>query len=145
MKINVLILILISSINCYSQNKNSDCEELKNGTFEIYENGEKVGIVYRKGNIQIEKYPNKEELNFVKLKYNNCNITYNSYEIKQELDTITWSVNYNKIKKFKYKFIAKPKYLNISYTSEGEIIKLSNEIKKEILKIYSELIITVNK
>lgn len=145
MKQILLILILIFSINCYSQNKNSDCEELKNGTFEIYENGEKVGIVYRKENIQIEKYPNKKKFNFVKLKYDNCNITFNSYEIKQELDTITWSVNYNKINKVKYKYIVKPKYLNISYTSKGEIIKVSNKIKKEILEIYSDLITTKNK
>ena len=141
---SLLIIVLIFSINSYSQNKNLECEELKNGTFEIYENGEKFGVVYRKGNIQIEKYPNKEELNFVKLRYDNCNITFNSYEIKQELDTITWSVNYNKIKKSKYKFIAKPKYLNISYSSEGVILKVSNKIKKEILEIYSDLIATEN-
>lgn len=126
-------------MNNYAQNKNSDCSELKNGTFEIFENGEKVGTIYRKGNIQIEKYTNREKLSFVKLKYNDCDITFNAFEIKEEIDTITWSVTYTKIKEGEYKYLGKPKFLDISYTNEGEIVKTSNDLKSEILQVFSDL------
>lgn len=135
----LLIILLIISMNNYSQNKESECSELKNGTFEIFENGEKVGTIYRKDNIQIEKYPNREKLSFVKLKYNNCNITFNAFEIKKELDTITWSVTYTKIKKGEFKYIGKPKFLNISYMNEGEIVKTSNNLNSEILQVFCGL------
>jgi len=135
---NILfIIILIYSVNCYSQTE--DCDDLRKGTFEIFEKGEKLGIIYRKDNLQIEKYPNNEELFFVKLKFYDCNIILNTFEIKEEIDTITWSITYKKIDNGKYKYIGKPKYLNIPFTAEGNIEKISNKIDKEILEVFSKL------
>lgn len=57
-KIFFFTLIIISILGC--SHKNND--EIKTGTFEIYENDSLVGKLYRLGNYQIEKYPEGVEL-----------------------------------------------------------------------------------
>lgn len=136
----LIILILFNSVLIYSQSTNADCNDLSNGTFELYENNEKIGAIYRKGNYQIEKYLDSDKYTIAKTKFKNCSVSLKNHEIKQDIDTITWSLSYKKIKDKHYSFIGKPKYLKVTYTYTGEIKKEDNEIKnKKILKIFKGL------
>jgi len=134
----VIIVVMIFSFNTYSQSADTDCSSLNYGTFDILEKGVKVGVVYRKDNIQIEKYLNIDKLTYVLLRPNKCNFQFNAYYIKKKLDTISWDVRYSKIESDHYKYIAKPKYLKSEYIAEGEIKKISNSINKEYLKLFKE-------
>ena len=134
-----LVLILIIPLFIFSQDK-GNCNGLKYGSFELYENGKKIGNVFRKNNLQIEKYFDKDTYTFVKIKpKNNCEFYFNAYEIKKDLDTITWSVSYKKIKKNHYSFTGKPTYLNIDYVYQGELIKIENEISEEVEEIFNKM------
>ncbi len=135
----LLIITLIFSLNNYSQNKNIDCENLVNGTFEIFDKGKKIATIYRKYNFQIEKYINQEKLTFGKFKYNKCTYSLNSLVIKEKLDTLTWLINYKKIKNKHYKYVASPKYLKIAYKDEADIIKIDDKVSKEMEERFCEL------
>jgi hypothetical protein len=139
MKKLVVFILMIFYFSTYSQSKIVDCESLNNGTFEILEKGVKVGVVFRMNNIQIEKYPNKEEVTYVKLVSNGCNFQFNAYYVKEKIDTVSFDVNYSILKKDHYRYIARPKFLKIDYASEGEIKKNSNKISKEYIELFKEL------
>jgi len=135
-----VILFLWNNLLSYSQSTNTDCNSLNKGVFELYENNERIGTVYRIENYQIEKYLNSDKYTIAKTNLENCSFSLKSYKVKEDIDTITWSVSYEKIKKNHYSFIGKPKYLKIAYTYVGEIKKINNEIRnKKILKILNEL------
>lgn len=138
MRNRILVLILIIPLFIFSQDE-GNCKALKYGSFELYENGKKIGNVYRKDNLQIEKYFDKDTYTFVKIKPNNCEFYFNAYEVKKDLDTITWSVSYKKIKKNHYSFIGKPVYLNIDYVYQGELIKIEDKISEEVEGIFNKM------
>jgi hypothetical protein len=131
-------LILIIPLFIFSQDDES-CNGLKYGSFELYENGKKIGNIFRKDNLQIEKYFDKDTYTFVKIKPSNCEFYFNAYEVKNELDTITWFVSYKKIKKDHYSFIGKPVYLNIDYVYQGELVKIADEIIEEVEEIFIKM------
>ena len=138
MKIIVFVLFVLIPLTINSQ-ESGDCNELKFGVFEIYENEEKIGIIFRNDKYQIEKYPNTEELTIGKIKSDKCKFYIKSYKVKNDLDTITWVASYKKEQNY-YSFEAKPLYLKISYKYEGRIMKVSNEITdKRILNTFLEL------
>lgn len=141
MKKRVISLLLIAfSISACFQNVNKKCDDLEYGTFDLYEKGEVTGKIFRKGNYQIEKYLNDSDYTIVKIKKNNCQYFFNTYIIRQEIDTITLSVQYTNIANGHYKFECKPAYLtNINYSYEGSIVKISNSIDNEIIKIFDTL------
>ena len=111
----------------------NDCSELKEGVFEVYENEEKIGVIYRKGNYQIEKYINREDLNYVKIKRDNCRYIFKSDSIKSDIDTLIWRVNYTKIENDLFIFEANPVNLDINYNYHGSISKKSSIIPQELL------------
>ncbi|MCF6297573.1 MAG: hypothetical protein L3J08_06270 [Flavobacteriaceae bacterium] len=136
----LVILFVLNNLLIYPQDTNIDCNELNNGVFELYEKNEIIGVIYRKNNYQIEKYLNNDKYTIGKTKLENCTILLNSYVVKVDLDTITWSVSYRKIKKNYYSFIGKPKYLKVDYKYVGEIKKINDEIRdRKILDIFKEL------
>lgn len=141
MKEKIIILLLITfSTNACSQNKNNNCDDIKYGTFELYEKGSIIGTIYRKGNYQIEKYLDRPEYTIVKLKSKKCLYYYNSYEINQDLDTLTWSVQYKNIKRNHYSFIGKPTYLtSLNYSYSGKLVKISKKIDKKILDVFDTI------
>jgi len=140
MKKNIGLLLLIISSNIYSQGNNDSCKSLKKGVFEIYENGEKIGKVYRKENYQLEDYFNGKGLSKVRIKSDKCKLYFNSYKIEKDLDTITWVASYTKKERNLYSFIAKPLYLKIGYTYVGEIKKINDKIRdKKVLEIFKAL------
>ncbi|TXN36889.1 hypothetical protein FVB32_00970 [Flagellimonas hymeniacidonis] len=132
----VCLIVSMSIVSC-AQDKS--CHELKYGVFEIYENDEKVGLIYRKDNFQLEDYLNGKKLKPTRLKEKDCLFYINSIEVKQSLDTVTMLVSYDKIKKNHYTFLAKPKYLDLDYKYEGEIKKVDNDIGSDILRLFEEL------
>lgn len=138
MKRIIGLLLLIFSSNMHSQINN--CKILKKGVFEIYENGEKIGRIYRKENYQLEDYFDGKDLSKVRIKTDKCKLYFNSYEIENDLDTITWVASYTKKERNLYSFNAKPLYLKIGYTYVGEIKKINDKIRdKQVLVIFKEL------
>lgn len=133
----MLIILILLPFLSFSQS--IDCDDLKYGVFEVHENNKKVGLIYRKGDFQLEDYLDGKELSKVKIKEKNCLFYIKSLKIKNDLDTITMVVLYNKIKKGCYTFWAKPRYLDINYEYSGKIKKVSNHMDSEILKIFKEL------
>ena len=131
---HLLNLVLNSSFQL-----NQNCFELKSGEFDVFENDKKIGVIYRKGNYQIEKYLNSDELNFVKIKSNSCTYLYKSYFVKDDIDTLTWEVTYTKIEDGVFNFQAKPININIKYNYFGFISKRSSKLPQEILNTFDEL------
>ena len=139
MKSTFVILILAFSLSAFSQKK-CNCNNLKTGVFELYENDKKIGLVFRKNNYQIEKYFDSDQFTIGKIKSKKCIFSLKSNEIKKDIDSVTWSLNYKEISAKHYSFIIKPKYLNVDYSYKGEIKKISNKIKnKEVLEIFTKL------
>ena len=133
----VLIILIFLPFSGFCQS--TECEELKHGVFEVYENNEKIGLIYRKGNFQLEDYLDGKKLKTNSLQEKDCFFYIKSVEVKQALDTVTMFVVYDEIKKNHYTFLAKPKYLNIDYEYKGKIKKISSDIKPDILKIFEKL------
>ncbi|MCP4176614.1 MAG: hypothetical protein GY756_02510 [bacterium] len=126
-----LTLMLTSS--CQTE---TDFNDLKRGTFELYENNNKVGTIYRYKNIQIEEYPDTEKLLKVKLTW----IAFNKVlmsgleENPSAIDTITWLSSYLKKGKNHYSFISRAAFIDtLSYRYKGEILKTSNSIPENIM------------
>lgn len=139
MKSYLVLFLLLTMFNSNAQN-DCLCDDLKEGFFESYEHNKKVGVLYRKGLYQIEKGVKDSIYNIAKVKSKKCMFYIKSYEIKNELDTITWTVSYKKIKKNHYSFIGNPKYLKVDYKYVGEIRKIKDEIKdSEILDIFEKI------
>jgi len=139
MRKEITFLLFLTTITSYAQNKSS-CNDLREGVFETYEKNIRVGILYRKGSYQIERGINDSVFNITKIKSNNCLFYLNSYEIKNEIDTITWSVHYKKIEKENYAFTIKPTYLNVDYIIKGRVVKIRNSINEdEVDKIFLKL------
>lgn len=140
MKSALIILFLALSLSVFSQKKYCNCNNLKFGVFELYENDKKIGIIFRKNNYQIEKYVDNDKYIIGKIKSKKCQFLLKSNEIKKDIDSITWLLNYRRINKKHYSFIGKPKYLNVEYNYKGEIKKISNKVKnKEVLEIFKKL------
>lgn len=68
----------------------------------------------------------------VTIKSEGCLFYMNSYRVKEDLDTITWTVSYTKIANNHYSYVGSPKYLNIDYKHYGEIKKISDDISPDI-------------
>ena len=134
-----LSIILIFLLPCFGFTQSEACLPLKSGTFEIYENDEKVGLVYRKGAFQLEDYLDGRELTVTKIRERDCTFYIRVAEAKEALDTVTMFVTYDKIKKGYYSFLAKPAYLKMDYEYRGEIRKIDKGIKPEVLKVFERL------
>lgn len=134
----IAILILIP-FYLFSQNENNLCEDLKNGTFELYKDEIKIGFIYRKNGFQIEKYINKGGYTIVKIKQNECVIQMNAYLIETQLDTVTITTSYLNIKQGHYTFEGKPTYLDIDYIYKGSLVKIGDIVNEKILRIFEDL------
>lgn len=144
LKINAMVFGIIA-IPLASCAQNVSCEDLKYGVYEVYENNEKVGVIYRKDNLQLEDYLDGNELSPTKLREKDCYFYINSFEIREAIDTVTMFVEYKEIKRNHYTFLAKPKYLNLDYEYKGEIKKISNDIEPDVLKVFKKLENSSNK
>ncbi|WP_420571920.1 hypothetical protein [Kordia sp.] len=114
-------------------NSSIDCCEMKEGTFDVFEKNTKIGTFYRKNGIQLE-FSESENKKYTSSKFTSkdCVFLIKSIKVENNLDTITW-----KIKKNHYSYIMKPAYLDVNYSLQGEIIKVSNKIdhkQEELIK-----------
>jgi len=130
----LFFLVLFVIISCSSQTK--VCNELEYGTFKIFENNQEIGKIYRKNNIQIEKYyDNDKYIKVIFSKENECQYNIRSFDINEEIDTVNWNLSYTKIKEREYNFTAKPKYItNLNYSYEGKIIKVNDSIDNSYVR-----------
>jgi hypothetical protein len=133
----ILILLILLPFTGLAQNK--DCADLKHGVFEVHENNETVGQIYRKGNYQLEDYLDGKKFKIAKIREENCLFYINSLEIESDLDTVTMFTRYDKIKDGHYAFLAKPIYLDIDYEYRGKIKKISDDIAPDVLKVFEKL------
>jgi len=133
------IIFLFVAIPCIGFAQDKSCDELKYGVYEVYENDKKVGLIYRNGNFQLEDYLDGKKLKPTRLKEKDCFFYIRSYDVKEDLDTITWAVSYKEISTNYYSFVGKPKYLEIDYSHRGEIKKISNDIEPDVLKVFEQL------
>ena len=129
MKKILLILLLIVITGC-----NSNKDEIKYGTFDIYENDKIVGTLFRMNNFQIEKYEGKEKL-ISKIDYESDS-TYNigGTELNPNgIDTIVFKTIYKKIEKNRFKLLIFPINSNIDYKWEGILEKKDENIDKKYI------------
>ena len=138
-KLIIYVFLILTSI-IYSQNPQKNCDALRNGTFDSFENGKKFGTIYRDENFQIEKYIGKKELNIIKFSSNKCIFLFKKENILSDIDTITWNVKYSKSKLKGFDFIVSPKFLKINYSVKGRLVKVSNFIRdKEVIELIAKL------
>ena len=131
-------LLLSFILSC---NTKDSCNQLKEGTFSLYENDKLVGQLYRKDNIQIEKYSDKEPYTIGKLKYiNDCELQMRHYYVKESIDTITWLVSYIPLAKNTFKVNAKPAYIDtLNYSYMAKMVKTDKNLPIELHELFKKL------
>ena len=125
----LLILLLIIIAGC-----NSKKDEIKYGTFDMYDNDSLRGTIYRMGNYQIEKYLDNSEF-FAKVDYK-TDSTYlisGIEKIQIGTDSIIWLSTYKEIDENKFKIIITPFNFNLEYKYEAIFIKTNEEIEKKYI------------
>ena len=127
---NILLILLIIIVGCSPEK-----EEIKNGTFELFENDSFKGTIYRMNNFQIEKYNDNEPELISKLDYISDSTFYLSgTEINpKDLDTVFFHTTYKKIAENKFKIVIVPVNSDIEYRFEGILIKTKEEIEKKYI------------
>ena len=129
MKKIVLLVLIISTVGC-----NSKKDEIKYGTFDLYENDTVVGTIYRMNNFQFEKYLDNSEI-IARIDYK-TDSTYLIRGIEKNqigIDTIIWLNTFKKINEKKYKFIVEPFNSDIDYKYEGIMVRTKNEIEENYI------------
>jgi len=122
-------------------NKETNCDQLQKGVFNLYENDELIGKLYRKNNIQVEKYLNEQSYTIGKFEYiDNCKLYLTHYYVKEPVDTITWVLSYSPLSKNTFRINAKPAYVDtLNYTYVAKIIKTSEKFPSEIDDLIGKL------
>lgn len=139
MKNIYILLISILPVLSSAQKSDKDCKALRHGTFEIYQSGKKLGLVYRKDQVQIEKYEEMNKLTYVKSEADKCDYVLSDYLKRKRKGLMSFEVIYTWVSKGVYEYKAKPVGLDVAYLEGGKIIKMSNSIPKEYRKKFKEL------
>ncbi len=124
MKNILLILSLLLILECDTKN-----DGIKYGTFELYENDNIVGTIYRINNYQIEKYLDDSEL-IARIDYK-TDSTYLMSGIEETqigIDSIVWLTTYREIDINKYKLKAVPNNVNINYKYDATLVKVDKTV-----------------
>ena len=133
---NILLILLIIIVGCSSEK-----EEIKNGTFELFENDSFKGTIYRMNNFQIEKYNKNEPEIIAKLDYISDSTFYLSGIEKdpKDLDTVYFKTTYKKIAENKFKIVIIPVNSDIEYRFEGILIKTKEGIEEKYIDTLDNL------
>ena len=110
-------------------------ESLRLGTFELYENNHKVGVIYRKGKYQIEKYPTKKNLTKAKIEWidNRTLLIKGAEKDKKGVDTITWKIQYELKNTNQFIYRIKAAYIDtLKYEHFGIMTKVSDTIPSNL-------------
>ena len=121
------------------EEKAQHCETLKYGTFDVYQKDIKVGTFYRKDSLQVETYVGKKNTGMTKVKQIfKCEFMLRSNWVKQDIDTVHFTVNYTVKENNEIMYEMSPTYLEKTPKLRGKIIKVSDSIKPEILKMFGK-------
>lgn len=133
--------MLFGWMNSASQNLDqSIIKELNHGTFEVYDDkNNKICVVYRKNNFQLEKYRNVKKFNIVSFKPSQGIYYLKTYLPKYKADTVTYAVKYKKIDHNTYTFSANPAFLKMQFNSTGTMLKTSNDISEKATIFFNNL------
>ena len=134
----ILFFLLFIPIVSYSQSLD-DCKPLENGTFIAYEDGKEKGLFYRKDNIQIEPTTEGKFLYSRIKNLGNCDFDVKSLYVKEDVDTITFSIKYQKPITGMIQAETKPRYVQSRFIYKTQILKVSDEIHRDILKLFSKI------
>lgn len=129
MKKLAFLIILILVFGCGHED-----DGFKSGTFEILENDSIVGKIFKKGNYQIEKYPDGSEL-IARIEYksdSSC-LLYGMEKDQKGIDTIVWLNKFKEIEKDRFSIQATPFNANIDYTYKGVLLKTDAGIDSKYL------------
>lgn len=132
-------LFLLLALSC--SNESTHCDQLKEGVFSLYENDKLIGQLYRKNNIQIEKYPDKQSYVVGKFKHiADCKLHMTHYYVEEPIDTITWLVSYSSLGKNTFKIRARPAYIDtLNYTYVAKIVKTNEKLPFELNELIRKL------
>ena len=122
-----LIYFIISAllISCIQKN------QLKIGTFELYEKGENIGTIYRLNKYQIEEYVNGEILYAKLIWKTDSSFILKGTELRpKKIDTVTFLNTIKRFENNKYHIYVTPFNVDSDYKYEAILIKKSNSIKK---------------
>jgi hypothetical protein len=135
------MLFFLLSIFLSCNDRQSLCDKLTEGSFDLYEDGVFVGKLFRKNNFQIEKYADKQSYTIGKLRrINTCQFYLNHNVVKKPMDTITWLITYTPLEKDTFEISAKSAYIDtLKYIYKGKMVKINNELNPEINKLIEEL------
>lgn len=140
-----LIISTLLLLNCNTKKHVGNCSDIKNGTFEIYENDKLIGHIYRSKDYQIDRYLDDERIPISKLTYKDCSIIYNIIQKRSYIDTLTWRITNTKISDKTYTFEVRTEYLDIDYVYKGKLVKLKNEISDKLILKKLDSLDKVNK
>lgn len=129
---NIIFKIIVFSFAFASIQEIDDFHE---GEFEVYEKNEYVGKFYRKGNYQIESFPDGSET-FAKIEFKSDSTLLMSgiEKVKKGIDSIIILVHYKKIDSDKFKIIGTTYNIESDYKYESIIKKVSKKVKMKYLK-----------
>lgn len=139
MKKIIYLLALIFFFSCQKKVE-QHCEILKLGTFDVYQKDKKVGTIYRKDSIQIEKYVDNSRTGITKFYQSyKCEFVLRSYIVKQKLDTMHFTANYTIRENNVIDYEMTPTYADTGYKLKGKIVKVSDSIDAKTLKMFTNL------
>ena len=128
MKKFILLILFSAFANSCAQNTNP----IEKGTFELYENDELIGKIYRINNFQIETYENENDL-FARIEYktDSTYLVQGIEKVKVGIDTIVFINKYKMLGKDEFQITAKPYNVDIDYVYKAVLKKISNEVDKK--------------
>jgi hypothetical protein len=122
-----LILFFLLIFSC-AQNTNP----IKNGTFELYENDELIGKIYRLNNFQIETYENVDDhIARIDYKTDSTYLIRGIEKVQVGVDSIVFLNKYKMIKKNEFQITAEPYNVNLDYKYKAVLKKISDDVDEK--------------
>ena len=137
-KISTLFIICFFVFSC-NEKEDERCEIMEYGTFDVYQRDIKVGSFYRKDSLQVETYIGKKNTGLTKVKkLSKCKYMMRSYWAKKEIDTMNFTASYSVKENNEIMYEMSPTYVKTDSKLRGKIIKVSDSISPEILKMFGK-------
>ena len=128
MKNSILLILIFALSNSCAQ----DINPIKNGTFELYENNELIGKIYRMNNFQVETYDNENDhIARIDYKTDSTYLVQGTEKVKVGIDTVIFLNKYKMISKNEFQITAEPYNLDIDYVYKAVLKKISDEVDKK--------------
>jgi hypothetical protein len=114
-------------------------DEIKYGTFDLYENDTLVGTIYRVNNFQFEKYDDAELIARIEYKTDSTYLMNGIEKNPTGIDTIIWLTTYKRISDKKFKIMAKPYNSDIDYQYDAILLKVDTNVPEVYIKKLNKL------